>query len=139
MLELNEEETQKLQMEFSAAWCTCLMDSVQEVEAQDLSTYCIGKGYKPFPKPVVDAVGTRYAYLLQDNGPKRKLVADFGDFPHFPKSSAEGLLRAIRRIAGHESSTPTKIVSALNEIKSARVVNEAAEFDLAAEVAGSAI
>ena len=108
---MTEEEQIQLIARYGSGWCSCMMEKVQAVTPSMLSDYCIYRGFKPYPAPIKEATGTRYAYLIEDNGPKAKLFASFNDFPDFPQATAEGILQSIWRIASFDNTSPDVVAA----------------------------
>lgn len=114
-----------LTVTFGAGFCRCVDQAISEITPDALAKYCASRNFKPFPAMQTDADGKtrRWAFLLgtaveKVEGVERQvnITASFGDYPDFPKSTAEGVLMAIRRIADRDQVPACEIVEAMRRV-----------------------
>ena len=112
MSNLTSAELDFLGNRFGAGWCKCLHHTVEKITPKVLADYCETRGFKPFPpaQESTDGNGLLYAYLLAEKG-NAKVVASFGEYRHFPRAAAEGVLEGIRKIALVDRKDPSEIAS----------------------------
>lgn len=114
--ELTEEDVASLAVTYGAGWCNCIMQAIQHITPKMLADYCVKMKFPPFPKPSKDENGTRYNYklgtvMVEKEGKQVEAVnvAAFGDFPDFPKATADSMLEAIKKIAIATGVSPDEV------------------------------